>query len=209
VCVNGNVVIVGAWGTDTGHNATGMAYLYRFTGSSWKEEAKLLAGDVAKGKGDRFGLAVAVSGDVAIVGAPDDDANIENAGSAYIFRYNGSSWRQEAKLSFEGTTPSTGAYWGSAVAVEQNIAIIGAPFNNYDNVFGDDESGSVPGAAYIYRWDGTVWREQKILAASDGTSNNCFGAAVSISGRLAIIGAPASARYNYYTDGAAYVYVLD
>jgi hypothetical protein len=201
VCVNRNVAIVGAWGTEPG----GMAYVYRFTGSLWKEEAKLTASDA--NAGDQFGRAVAVSGDVAIVGAPFDDENIANAGSAYIFRYNGSSWRQEAKLSFKGTTPSTGAYFGSAIAVDQNVAIIGAPFYNFGDVFGNDDSDSVPGTAYVYRWDGTVWREQKILTASDGTSDNRFGAAVSISGRLAIVGAP-NKRYGY-TDGAAYVYVLD
>jgi hypothetical protein len=205
VSISGDVAIVGAWGADAKHEDAGMAYVYRFTGSSWQEEAQLTANDAATG--DRFGRAVAVSGDVAIIGAPYNDENIANAGSAYIFRYNGSSWRQEAKLSFTGTTPSTGAYFGSAVAVEQNVAIIGAPFYNYDRYIEDDRSGSTPGVAYMYRWDGAVWREQKVLTASDGTPDNRFGAAVSISGRLAIVGAP-NLRYSN-NAGAAYVYVLN
>jgi hypothetical protein len=210
VSVDGDVVIIGAPGiyTGFGYQDSGKAYIYRFTGSSWKEEAKLAASDASAG--DRFGRAVAVSGNVAIVGAPYDDENIENAGSAYVFRYNGSSWRQEAKLSFKGTTPSTGAYFGSAVAVDQNMAIIGTPFD-VDRIFFD--SGSKPGVAYVYRWDGTVWREQKILTASDSTPGNRFGAAVSISGRLAIVGAPnamnETPNVNFYNRGAAYVYVLD
>ena len=34
---------------------------------------------------DRFGLSVAISGDIAIVGALQDDDNGENSGSAYLF----------------------------------------------------------------------------------------------------------------------------
>jgi hypothetical protein len=202
VCVDGNVAIVGAWGIDagSGREDAGAAYVYRFTGSSWQEEAKLTASDAEPY--DLFGRAVAVSGDVAVVGAPYDDASLPNAGAAYIFRYNGSSWRQEAKLSFRDTTLSTGAYFGWAVAVEQNVAIIGAPFEDEIQYFNSPPS---PGCAYIYRWDGSGWREQKKLAASDGAAHNRFGAAVSLSGRLAMIGAPSS----YAPDGAAYVYVLD
>lgn len=121
VSVNGDVAIVGAWGTDadSGRESAGAAYVYRFTGSSWREEAKLTAGDAAMG--DQFGRAVAINGNVAIVGGPYDDAGL---GSAYIFRYDGSSWRQDAKFSFNGTPPSA-AYFGAVVAVEQNVALIG------------------------------------------------------------------------------------
>jgi hypothetical protein len=205
VSVSGNVVIVGAWGVDGRADDTGIAYVYRFTGSHWQQEAELTANDAAQG--DLFGRAVAISGDVAIVGAPYDDESMEDAGSAYIFRYDGSSWHEEAKLSFRGTASATSAYFGSAVAVDEDIAIIGAPF--YDDAPHADIS-SLPGAAYVYRWDGSAWREHKVLAASDGTAGNGYGWAVSISGRLAIVGAPrqdfVDVNNNY---GAAYVYVLD
>ncbi len=201
VCVDGNMAIVGAWGIDAGFGKedAGAAYVYRFTGSSWQEEAKLTASDAEPY--NLFGRAVAVSGNVAVVGAPYDDANIQNGGSAYIYRYNGSNWRQEAKLSFTDTTSSMGAYFGWAVAVKENVVIIGTPFEEEIQYF---NSRSSPGCAYVYRWDGSVWREQKKLAASDGTAYNRFGAAVSISGRLAIVGAP-----GYAANGAAYVYELD
>ncbi len=139
--------------------------------------------------------------------SPNNGAFSENSGSAYIFRYNGSSWRQESKLSFTGATKG---YFGSAVAVDQNLAIIGAPFDDDMHFF---ESNPEPGTAYVYRWDGTVWREQKKLAASDGAADNRFGAAVSISGRFAIVGAPNAAieatKVYPYNSGAAYVYVVD
>jgi len=163
-----------------------------------------MAGDAIKS--NQFGRAVAVSGNVpnvVIIGAPYDDEGGENAGAVYVYRYSGSGWRQEARLK-----PATaGAYFGSAVALEANMAIIGAPFNDEDRFGRPDEA---LGSAYVYRWDGTTWQEHKKLSASDGTPGNRFGAAVSISGRFVIIGAPD--RYGYSPDsstGAAYVYLVD
>jgi len=137
--------------------------------------------------------------------SPNNGAFSENSGSAYLFRYNGSAWRQEAKLSL---VEADRAYFGSAVAVEGNMAIIGSPFIE-DRYY---ESGAKPGSAYAYRWDGNIWREQKKLAASDGTAGDRFGGAVSISGNLAIVGAPDAAMPNRayaYSRGAAYVYVIN
>ena len=48
--------------------------------------------------GDEFGKSVAVSGDVAVIGAYKDDDNGSNSGSAYVFRFNGASWEYEVKL---------------------------------------------------------------------------------------------------------------
>ena len=45
-----------------------------------------------------FGGSVSISGDYAIVGAPGDDVNESNQGSAYVFKRTGTSWVQEAKL---------------------------------------------------------------------------------------------------------------
>jgi hypothetical protein len=56
----------------------------------WAQQDKLLASDGAAG--DRFGRAVAVSGDTAVVGAVLDDDNGSFSGSAYVFVRSGSSW---------------------------------------------------------------------------------------------------------------------
>ena len=55
------------------------------------EDVKLAASDGANG--DDFGSAVSISGNAALVAASGDDE-----GSAYIFRFDGTSWVQEAKL---------------------------------------------------------------------------------------------------------------
>ena len=73
VSVSGDVAVVGAYGDDDNGNGSGSAYVYRFDGTDWVEEAKLLASDGAAD--DDFGGSVSVSGDVAVVGARYDDDN--------------------------------------------------------------------------------------------------------------------------------------
>ncbi|NIQ88106.1 MAG: hypothetical protein GWN93_03075, partial [Deltaproteobacteria bacterium] len=47
---------------------------------------------------DYFGTSVSISGDVALVGADGNDDKGDDSGSAYVFRWNGSSWVEEQKL---------------------------------------------------------------------------------------------------------------
>ncbi len=65
-------------------------------------QVKLTLNDA--GDGDNFGTSVAISGDTAVIGAVNRSLNFNRAGSAYVFRRNGTKWTQEAKLSTsEGT----------------------------------------------------------------------------------------------------------
>jgi hypothetical protein len=89
VAASGAVVVVGAWWDDDPFTDTGSAYVFRFDGSSWIEEAKLLAPDGYWW--DTLGYAVAISGEVAIVGAIEEDDNVHNAGAAYLFGFDSSS----------------------------------------------------------------------------------------------------------------------
>jgi hypothetical protein len=91
VSMSGEVSIVGdRWSEDNGQES-GSAYIYRYDGSAWMLEQKLLAED--GGVLDWFGHSVAIREDMAIVGASGD-----YTGSAYVFRYDGSVWIQEQKL---------------------------------------------------------------------------------------------------------------
>lgn len=60
------------------------------------EVAKLLASDGAAA--DCFGKVGSVSGDLAVIGAEQDDDNGNSSGSAYVFWFDGSAWLEEAKL---------------------------------------------------------------------------------------------------------------
>ena len=47
---------------------------------------------------DRFGEAVAMSGDVAVVGAYRCDEPGGDSGAVYVLRFDGTTWNQEQKL---------------------------------------------------------------------------------------------------------------
>lgn len=75
VSINGEVVVVGAWWDDDAGSQSGSAYVFRYNGATWVEEAKLTASDGAAG--DRFGHSVSISGETVVVGAYwDDDPEI-------------------------------------------------------------------------------------------------------------------------------------
>ncbi|MGD2109488.1 MAG: FG-GAP repeat protein, partial [Phycisphaerae bacterium] len=197
VSLDGNVAVLGARTVDrAAGNNCGSAYVFRFDGLTWVEEQKLIASDAESG--DSFGFAVSVSGDTALVGAyMDDCAAASYCGSVYVFRFNGTSWFEEQKL-----TASDAAYedvFGAAVSVSGDTAVIGA--------FGDDcPASSVCGAAYVFRFNRTSWVETQKLSTTDTRTEDLFGASVSVSGDTAVVAAPARPCAAGTRCGAAYVF---
>ena len=196
VSISGTAAVIGAIGDDDNGEESGSAYVYRYAGDVWSEESKLTASD---GEAyDGFGNAAAIDGDLIAVGAPWDDDNGENSGSAYLFRHNGVEWIEQAKL-----LPGDGApkdSFGRAVGISGDLVIVGA-----DN---DDDNGENAGAAYIFRFDFAQRLEQAKLLASDGAEGDGFGDSVDICGDTAIIGASGHDG-NGDNSGAAYVFRYD
>ncbi len=84
--INGCVVVVGASLDDDAGSSSGSAYAFgQDVGAvnNWGFVRKLVAPDAALG--DQFGSGVAVSGDVAVIGAETDDDAGANSGSAHVF----------------------------------------------------------------------------------------------------------------------------
>ena len=134
VSVSGDYAIVGAYcGGENGFDS-GSAYIFKRDGKNWVEQQKLLASDSNTGdlSGWSFGWSVSISGDYAIVGAYCDGDNGFGSGSAYIFKRDGDSWTEQAKL-----LPSDGAkynYFGNSVSISGDYIIVGG--------YGDDDNGS-------------------------------------------------------------------
>src|SRR5687768_11292448 len=98
IAISGNTAIIGSRFDDVGANADqGSAYVFVRSGSTWTQQAKLTAADGQSS--DAFGTSVAISGNIAVVGAPGDDAGANlNEGSVYIFVRSGVTWTQQTKL---------------------------------------------------------------------------------------------------------------
>ncbi len=147
---------------------------------------------------DRFGRSVSVSGDFAIIGAYHDADNGPNAGTAYVYRFNGTTWTRVRKLRPNTVGPED--RFGTSVSIDGDVAIVGA-------VYAPDQ-GSRSGAAYIFRYDGTTWRFEAKLLASDGAIDDRFGRAVAIKGDVAVVGAIWDDD-NGLDSGSAYIYRHD
>jgi len=192
VAVHNDLAVVGAPGLGY-DNSQGSVHVYRFNGESWVKEAEIIPdGDITD---DDFGQRVAVSGNVIVVGSPSDDPNGEDSGSAYVFRFTGTEWFQDSRL-----TPADGGsfeFFGHDVAVSDTVVIVGAP--------GDDDNGMNAGSAYEFRYDGSSWVQASKLTASDASEIARLGGSVSVSAEMALIGASGDSQ-NGFISGAAYTY---
>ncbi len=179
VSLSGDRAVIGAFSDDTASGSgTGSAYVFRLAGSEWIQEARLNAFDAAPN--DNFGQSVAISADLIVIGAPEKSSpGASAAGAAYVFRREGSSWIQEAKL--VAPTPTTTDRFGQSVSISGDRIIVGA--------IGDDTSAGVnTGSAFVFLRNGTSWAQEANLIASDASANDYFGLSVSISGTRAVVG---------------------
>ena len=126
----------------------------------WIETQLLRPSDLQPG--EDTGRALAIDGDVALVAAGhvhEDDTGVFY-GAVFVFRYNGSLWREEDELLASDSAFQDG--FGAAVSISGDVAVIGAVF--------DDDNGANSGSAYIFRFDSKsqIWVEEQKLLAGDG-----------------------------------------
>jgi hypothetical protein len=149
-------------------------------------------------RGDYFGDAVALDGDTAIIGAPDDDLGAGGLqGSAYVFTRSSTGWALQQKLvAGDGAAKD---WFGDQVAVSGDTAVVTAMF---DTVGTRREQGS----AYVFVRVGTTWYQQQQLVASDGQARDMFGCSVALSGDTTLVGTRAdqSAAYVFKRTGSTW-----
>lgn len=172
VAMDGDVLVVGSWGG--GADFEGAAYVFRFDGSAWIEEAKLEASDGARH--DRFGGSVAVDGDVVAVGAQSAAGRAGHAGAVYVYRFDGGQWREEAKVVASDGAASD---FFHEVAIVGDTLLVGA--------FGADGAEPDEGAAYVYRYDGVGWVEQQKLRSPAPGRYGYFASEVTLTQDFALV----------------------
>jgi hypothetical protein len=154
---------------------------------------------------DNFGAAVGVDADIAVFGAPDADSEIPvaaDAGAAYVFNRNSGTgdWDQAVRLD-AGTDVTEFDNFGAAVAIDADIILIGAPFDDPNGVA---NAGAVfvfsrnPDEAASNQWSQTV----KLTAGGDEDADDLFGSAVALNSDTALVGAP-----DEDGGGAVFVFV--
>ena len=139
VGISGDTVVVGAELADnTGGAGAGSAYVYFRTGTTWSEQAVLIASDA--GGGDAFGSGVAVNGNTILVGAKKEDDPI-SSGSLYVFVRDGTTWSEQQKV--KASDADSLDEFGRAVALSGNTVLVGANL--------DDDLGASSGSAYVFQ----------------------------------------------------------
>ncbi|MFN3485049.1 MAG: FG-GAP repeat protein, partial [Planctomycetota bacterium] len=130
---------------------------------------------------DLFGAAVALQGDVLVVGAAGHDGAETNSGAAFVFRRSGTTWTQEAVL--KASTEMTVSFFGTSVALDGDAIVVGAWRDS-------DGSGDFPGAAYVFRRSGTSWTQEARFQPPAIEGGDQFGLSVAMSGDVVAVGAP-------------------
>lgn len=178
LAISGDVAIISAYRDDVAGSNTGSVYFYRRNAGVWQQEAKKTASNHAAAA--EFGISVAIDQDAAAVRARNN--------SAYIFRFDGSDWNEEAILPLN-QPPQVSAY-------DQAISISG------DTMVGGDE---LQKSAHVFERVGGVWQEVAMLTAIGGHPYNVFGCSVSVSGDAILVGAWQDSN-GVTGNGAAYLY---
>jgi hypothetical protein len=206
VSLSGNTIIAGA---PSAFPSAGATYVFTEPAGGWtsgNQTAKLTSSD-GQG-GDLFGTSVSLSGNTAVVGAPDASIGANQVqGAAYVFNKPAAGWAngtQAAKL-----TASDGnavAILGQSVSISGSTIAAGAP----NTLIGGDAG---QGAAYIFVEPAGGWNnmtQTAKLTAAVGYAGDYLGDAVSIDGNTVVAGAPYFSRGQrfgpYDREGAAYVF---
>ncbi len=198
ITLDGNTALIGSRFDDDKGNASGSVYVFAFDGTIWTQQQKLTAADGEPG--DSFGRSVVLKGNTALIGAPLDDDNGNNSGSAYVFTFDDTIWSQQQKLT--ATDGASEDEFGSSIALDGNMALIGAPES--------DAEGVDSGATYLFSFDGSAWSETvKLLGDDHGTLDlMAHRTGVALDGANALVGAPRHEHHDV-DSGAAYVFLLD
>jgi hypothetical protein len=206
VAVSGDTLVVGApyedsWATGVNGDQAGVpltdgdsgaAYVFRRNGTTWEQEAYVKASNTDDQ--ELFGWSVGVSGDTIAVGAPwedsaargidgaQDDDSLAGSGAVYVFRRSDRTWEQEAYV--KASNGSERDNFGGSLALLEDALVVGARGRDT----GEFATGAPRGAAYVFRRSGDAWQEEAFLEAP-GSRRSGFGASVSLSDDLVVIGA--------------------
>lgn len=226
---DGDVIVVGAPFEDNGATGiepsdqaddsaadSGAAYVFENDGLSWSQSAYVKASNSEAA--DRFGHAVAISGDgsrFAATSAGEDSSatgvdgdqsdnsaagtgsQFTGTGAVYAFVREPNGWVQEAYVK----PSNTGAddVFGDSLAMngDGSKLAVGAPREDsagsgVGSTLEQDDSAPDSGAAYLYSRDSGTWLQEAYLKASNSRRANQYGSAVALSGDgdLLAIGAP-------------------
>jgi hypothetical protein len=201
VAIDGDFVAVGAAGpsAESGQPpGPGAVYVYKRNGATYTFQVKLAAPDAENGA--EFGRAVALNGNLLVVGARfASSETVTNAGAAYVFLRRAGDWVFEAKLT-AGENAQNDDNFGRALALSGNLLVVTARKETAESI-------EQAGAAYVFERIGGTWTRVARVTPNqeDFTLGGYFGQSVDLRGNLMVVGAR-NAIGAAAGSGAAFVF---
>lgn len=177
VALSGDTLVIGAPSLALPGSMPGAVNVYRHVAGTWTFEAEL--SPPLPEAGDTFGVAVAVSGDRVLVGAPWT-SGLRGVGSVHAYDRVAGSWTHRAQL--RPSVSPEGQQFGAAIATEGDRALIGAP--------GDSLLVEGSGAAYVFTDVAGTWTEGAKLVRSRPVAFDRIGTAVALAAGRALACGP-------------------
>jgi hypothetical protein len=187
VAVDDGTIVVGA--PDYMAGASDRTYVFVGAGAAWTQQAELAPGGPAS-QGS-YGVAVSVTGDDLLVGAPYAATTL--GGGVFAYERAGTTWTDLGFIDPPVGSPSDGSF-GNSVSARGAVAIVGAPgmvFNSTNHT----------GFAFVLGRGATGWTATQTLEPKGGEPGGYFGCSVALVGSAALVGA-----FGYNQPGRAYLF---
>ena len=198
VAVQGEHILVGAFGHDLPREDAGIVSHFQFVADEW-----VLVEELVPSSGTRydqwFGYAIAADdGSRVIVGAPSDRKHAPDQGAAFVFERSDGRYRQVARL--EASNGGEDEYFGGTCVISGDVAAAAAT--------GKYEPDVAWGSVYVFEYDGRSWQETAELVQPPHVPpmNEDFGEALALDGNTLVVGAPVAAVDGLTSAGKVYVY---
>ena len=174
VSISGTYLLVGAPG-DAIFTTPNVGSVYLFDLATGKQLLRAYASAAEIGSG--FGSALAMEGDYAVIGAPDEDTYGVDAGAIWVLRFDLVAKTVISTFRTMAPTTDLGDALGTSVAISGTVALVGAP-----------GAAEAAGEAHLF----SITGPQHLVTLSTGTSvpGDAFGTSVALCHGLAIVGSP-------------------
>ncbi len=177
VAVSGNTIAVGQPDFHSGAptadlSDAGAVDVYVSSGGEWVLQQQLLLPVYQEATG--YGSAVAIDGNVLVIGAPAYATGHGATGAAFVYRRYGTTWTLEKTL--VGETITDNERYGAAVAIDGTTIVVGAPNDGH-------------GTVWPYLRTGLDWVSQGTLSEPFGAASDYLGGSVAVEGDTIMAGA--------------------
>jgi FG-GAP repeat/Subtilase family len=192
--ISGDWIVMGA-SSEGFNNSVGAAYFFRRQGDQWIQHQRVQGSEITFDS-DKFGAAVAIDGEWAVISAPYGSPAGPQNGHVYVYRFNGTDWVEHSILT--SSIPSFGDAFGQSLDLEGGVIAAGAP-----------GAASFDGRVFVFRFDGTDWVEEAALSrVATGPEGNFAWASLAISGNRIVAG-DLSDSTTVFEQGAVFVFSFD